>query len=130
MVNLGTYIFKYLNTGKLNLKFFIIAYVEEVYESDHVHTAKKQLRLILDAKYEKSSLHKVMENQCQHLTMTQRNELPKLLQKFEELFDEILGIWKTDPVDFELEEDAKPICSRPYPLPKVHEEMFKNRLNV
>ena len=41
-----------------------------------------------------------MENQCQHLTMTQRNELLKLLQKFEELFNGTLGIWKTDPLDF------------------------------
>ena len=29
-----------------------------------------------------------------------------------------------DPVDFELKEDAKPICLRPYPVPKLHEEMF------
>ena len=41
-----------------------------------------------------------MENQCQHLTMTQRNELIKLLQKFEELFDGTLGTWKIDPVYF------------------------------
>ena len=40
-----------------------------------------------------------METQCQHLTMTQRNELLKLLQKFEELFDGILGTWKTDTVE-------------------------------
>ena len=51
-----------------------------------------------------------MENQCQHLTVTQRNELLKLLQKFEELFDGTLGKWKTYPVDFGLKEDAKPIC--------------------
>ena len=32
--------------------------------------------------------------------MTQRNELLKLLQIFEELFDGTLGTQKTDPVDF------------------------------
>ena len=62
-----------------------------------------------------------MENQCQHLKMTQSNELLQLLQKFEELLDGTLGTWKTDPVDLELKEDAKPICLRPYPVPKVHE---------
>ena len=41
-----------------------------------------------------------MENQCQHLTMTQHNELLTLLQKFEELFDGTLVTQKTDPVDF------------------------------
>ena len=40
-----------------------------------------------------------METQCQHLITTQRNELLKLFQKFEELFDGILGTRKTDTVD-------------------------------
>ena len=39
--------------------------------------------------------------------VTQHNELLKLLQKFEELFDGTLGPWKTYPVDLELKEDAK-----------------------
>ena len=82
MVDLGTYIFKKFNTGKTTPgESFTNAYVEEVYESQHVSTATKRLRVILDAKYEKSDLHKVMETQRQHLTRTQRNELLKLLQK-------------------------------------------------
>ena len=64
-----------------------------------------------------------MENQCQHLTMTQRNELLQLLQKFEELFDGTLGTWETDLVDFQLKVDVKPIYSRPYPVPKVHKDI-------
>ena len=43
-----------------------------------------------------------METQRQHLTITQCNELPKLLQIFEDLYDEALGTWKTYPVDFDL----------------------------
>ena len=54
MVNLGEYIFKDLNTGKITPEqLFTNAYVEEVYESQHVCTSKKILRVILDAKYEK-----------------------------------------------------------------------------
>ena len=68
-----------------------------------------------------------MENQCQHLTMTQNNTLLKLLHKSKELFNGTLGTWKTDTVDFELKENFKPICLRPYPVPKVHEEIFKNK---
>ena len=83
MVDLGTYISKDLNTGKVTPEeYFTNDYVEEVYESEHVGTATKRLRLILDAKYEKADLHKVMENQCQYLAITQRNELLQLLQKF------------------------------------------------
>ena len=52
-----------------------------------------------------------METQFQHLTTTQRNYLLKWLQKFEDLFDVTLGKWKIDPVEFELKEDAKQVCS-------------------
>ena len=60
-----------------------------------------------------------METQCQHLTMTQREELIKLMQKFEGLFDGALGTCKKDPVDFELKENVKPICLEKHPVPKV-----------
>ena len=77
------YIFKDLNTEKITPEASCTnAYVEEIYESENVDTATKRLRVILYAKYEKSDLHKVMETQCQHLTIIQHNELIKLLQKF------------------------------------------------
>ena len=50
-----------------------------------------------------------METQCQSLTMTQHNDLFKLLQNFEWLFYGTLRTWKIDPVDFNLKEDVKPI---------------------
>ena len=78
----------------------------------------------------KENLHKVMENQCHHLTMTQRNELIKLLQWFKELFNGTLGTRKTNPVYFELKEDANPIYSWPYPVPKVNEEMSKKYVEL
>ena len=81
MVDLGTYEFKDLNAGKITSEeLFTNPYVKELYESEHVPTATKTLRVILDAKYEKADLHKVMETYCQHFTMTQCNELLKLLQ--------------------------------------------------
>ena len=48
-----------------------------------------------------------------------------LLQKFEEFFNGILGTWKTDPIDFKLKENTKPICSIPYPVPKANKGMLK-----
>ena len=45
-----------------------------------MHISTKRLRVILDAKSEKANLQKVMENQCQHITMTHCNELLKLLK--------------------------------------------------
>ena len=52
MVNLGTYVFKYLNTGEITtIEQFDNAYVEELYDSEHVRTSTKLLRAILDSKY-------------------------------------------------------------------------------
>ena len=65
---------------------------------EHVRTYTKQLHVILDEKNRKADSNRVMENQCQHLTQTQRNELLKLLQKIEELLDVTIGTWKIDPV--------------------------------
>ena len=67
-------------------------------------------------------LNKVIKNQCQPFTC---NEFFKLLQLFEELFNGTVSTWKTDPVFFELKRDTKPICSRPYRVPKVQVEMLK-----
>ena len=61
MVDLGTYEFKYLNTGKITPdKSSTNDYVEEVYESEHVRTYTKKICVTLDSKYENTDLHKVM----------------------------------------------------------------------
>ena len=74
MVGLGTYEFKILNMGKITPEeSFTNAYAEEIHESEQVCTSAKQLREILDAKYKKASLNKVMKSQCLHLTETQCN---------------------------------------------------------
>ena len=70
----------------MNIKLeesFTEPYVKEVYESEHIRNSSKQLRAILDSKYKKADLHKVMENQCRHLTKTQCKELLQLFPKFE-----------------------------------------------
>ena len=41
------------------------------------------------------------------------------------MFDKILGTWKKDPVDLKSKEDAKLMCSRPYLVLKVYEEISK-----
>ena len=83
MIYLGAYVFKDLNIGEIKPEeLFTDDYVEEVYESEHLRTTNKRLRVILDAKYKKADLHKVMETQRQNLTMKKHNGLLKLLQKF------------------------------------------------
>ena len=55
--------------------------MEKINTSKEVCTFTKLLDVILDAKYKKSDLNKVMKNLCQHLTKAHRNELLKLLLK-------------------------------------------------
>ena len=83
------------------------------------------MRRILDTRYKKVNLNKIMIEKCQHLTATDRHRILHLLNKFEDLFDGTLGTWKTTPVVLELKDDAKPVCLRPYPVPKAHKIMFK-----
>ena len=80
---------------------------------------------ILDAKYEQKDLNKVMTKQCQHLSTEEQEIILSLLRNFEDLFDGIFGTWNTTTVYLELRDGAKPLCSRPYPVPRVHKAMFK-----
>ena len=41
------------------------------------------------------------------------------------MFDGTLDTWKTYPFNFKLKENSKPIHLQTYPVPKLHEEMFK-----
>ena len=56
---------------------FMNAYPGEINESEQFLTYTKQLCVILDAKYERVDLDKVMKNLCKHLTEMKRNELLK-----------------------------------------------------
>ena len=42
----------------------------------------------------------------------------------------MLGTWNTTPVDLELRGDLKPFCSRPYPVLRVHEAMFRKEVEI
>ena len=46
-------------------------------------------------------------------------------KKKESMFNESLSTWYMNPVEFELKEGAKYVCSRPYPMTKAHEIMIK-----
>ena len=59
---------------------------EEVWESELVIDSKRRTRRILDAKYEKSNLSKIVSD-SQHLNNNEQSMLRDLLNKYELLFD-------------------------------------------
>ena len=88
---------------------------------------KKRAVKILDAKYEKADLHKLVKSH-KHLTKTEQNQLYNLLKKFESLFDGTLGDWTGTEIELELQEGVKPWHGKPYPIPQVHEAALRKEV--
>ena len=68
-----------------------------------------------------------MTEQCQHLIPIKQESLLKH-KKIEDFFNGTLGTWNTYLVDLELKDDTKPVCSQPYPVPRVHEAVFRKEV--
>ena len=69
-------------------------------EPDSIQEATEQTVKILDSTYEKTDLEQVVNTS--QLNSEERTLLLRLLEDFEDLFDETLDDWTTDPVDLEL----------------------------
>ena len=39
-------------------------------------------------------------------------------------------MWNTTPEYVEIKDDAKPVCSQPYPVPRLHEAMFRKEVEI
>lgn len=82
---------------------------------------------ILDSEYDKANLDEIV-SQADSLTKQEKQQLLKLLQKYEILFDGTLGKWGGEPVRIKLKPDAKPFSSRFYPIPHINKETFRKEL--
>ncbi len=83
-----------------------------------LNDASSHLKKILDAKYEPADLNKIARD-CDYLTDNKQTQLLSLLHKYQHLFDGSLGTWNGKPYNIELEPNAKPYHSRPFPVPKI-----------
>lgn len=82
---------------------------------------------ILDAKYEKADLVKIVED-TKGIKPIQKRKLLKLLRNFEEMFDGTLGTWKNSEYHIELRKDAKPYHGKPYTVPKAYEQVLRREV--
>jgi len=101
---------------------------KEAQEPSISRVATKRVTEILDAKYEKANLPEIVDDNCKHLPVKQRNALLRLLLQFEELFDGTLGDWQGEEVDFELKPEAKPYHGRAFPVPRIHKETVQKEV--
>ena len=83
---------------------------------------------IKDAKYEKLDIDDFLTEQA-HLTPSQQADLRELLSRHTRLIDGTLGRYPGEPMHIELIPNAQPVYRRPYPIPKVHLEVFKKELD-
>ena len=68
-----------------------------------------------------------MEEKCQQLSPSKKKS-SEYFKIFEILFDVTLDTCNTSPVDLKFNDDAKPVGSRPYQVPRLHEAMFRKKL--
>ena len=73
MVDLRNYDFKSLTDNIVKLEeSFINLYVDECLESESTISSTRRMRILLDARYEKSDLNKVIIETFQHLSPIKR----------------------------------------------------------
>ena len=84
------------------------------------------MKRILNAKYSKAGIKNIAESST-HLYPQERNELYTVFKKYECLFDGNLDTWHGKPYDIKLKPDAEPYHGKPFPVPRIHELMFKTR---
>ena len=79
MVDLSNYDFKYLTENIVKPEeSFTNLYAAECLKSESTISSARIMRIILDTKYEKSDLNKVMIEKCQHLSPSTREILLNL----------------------------------------------------
>ena len=95
-------------------------YCDKIFTTDIENEVTSQMMRILDTKYKKADLAKVVAD-SEHLTTEEQSKLLAVLRRYEKIFDGGLVLWKTTPVKLELTLDAVPYHARPYPIPRSRE---------
>jgi hypothetical protein len=83
---------------------------------------------ILDIKYERTDVIEVVKG-LTHLNEHQKTDFLRVLQENNQVFDGTLGVYPHEKVHIDLDPNAKPVHSRPYPVPQIHLKIFKMELD-
>ena len=83
---------------------------------------------ILDAKYDKTDVAEFAKG-LTHLNAHQKADLLQVLQENDKMFDETLRVYLHKKVHIDIDPNAKPVHSRPYPVPWIHLKTFKKELD-
>jgi hypothetical protein len=64
-----------------------------------------------------------------HLNAHQKADLLQVLQENNKMFNGTLGVYPHKKEHIDIDPNAKPVHSRPYPVPQIHLKTFKKELN-
>jgi transposase InsO family protein len=84
---------------------------------------------IAESEYDGMNIDQVLQDNCEHLTAEQKEDLRTLFNKHYKLFDGKLRTYTDAKMDIELQPHAVPVYRRPYSVPRVHMELFRKELN-
>jgi hypothetical protein len=96
-------------------------------EPEHIHAANKRQTLILDTNYKAADLREIIKS-ISTIKDNGKNDLSRLLRKYEHLFDGTLRNFEASPVKLCLKEDAKPYHAKAFPVPKIHHDTLKHEI--
>jgi hypothetical protein len=106
--------------GGLDLKefdivkdMFHIQVEDEIFSEDWLECCTTEN---LDVKYERAYVAEVMKG-LTHLNAHQKADLLRVLQENDTMFNGTLGVYSHKKVHFDIDPKAKPLHSRPYPVP-------------
>ncbi len=83
---------------------------------------------ILDANHKRTDVVEVVKGPT-HLNAHQKADLLWMLQENNKIFDGTLGVYLHKKVHIDIDPNAKPVHSRPYPVPRTHLKTFKMELD-
>ena len=86
-------------------------------------------KIILESKYDKVNIDEVISKQT-HLDSAKRQDLHRLLSKFSRLFSGKLDVYPHRKMSLDVDPEALKSLRfrRPYPVPVVHHDLFKQEL--
>ena len=93
-------------------------------DSTRVSSETERIKRILDAKYEKANLSKIVREAI-HLKTCEQDKLYEVLKKYEILFDGTLGKWEGEPYHIDLRDNVTPFHAKPFSIPKMYEHTLK-----
>jgi hypothetical protein len=99
---------------------FFIQVKDELFGDDWLHCYVTQ---ILNAKYEYIDIRDVFD-ELMHLNAKQKADLLHILIENKSMFDGTLGVYHHSKIHIDVDQDAIPKHSRPYPVPRIHLNTF------